>query len=88
MSQLKRCSSRIDIDKSSHRRCSIKGLLKNFAIFAGKHLCWRPQRRCFPVKIAITSRTPILKNMGDACFRISCIYVANTWYGITTSKSM
>ena len=27
--------------KSSHRRCSIKDdVLKNFAIFTGKHLCW------------------------------------------------
>ena len=29
-------------DRSSHRRCSIKkGALKIFAIFTGKHLCWR-----------------------------------------------
>ena len=29
-------------DRNSHRRCSIKkGALKNFAIFTGKHLCWR-----------------------------------------------
>ena len=27
--------------RSSHRRCSVKtGVLKNFAIFAGKHLYW------------------------------------------------
>ena len=27
--------------RSSHRRCSLKkGLLKNFTIFIGKHLCW------------------------------------------------
>ena len=26
---------------SSHRRCSVKkGVLKNFAIFTGKHMCW------------------------------------------------
>ena len=27
--------------RSSHRRCPVKkGVLKNFAIFTGKHLCW------------------------------------------------
>ena len=27
--------------RSSHRRCSVrKGVLKSFAIFTGKHLCW------------------------------------------------
>ena len=27
--------------KSSHQRCSVKkGVLKNFTIIAGKHLCW------------------------------------------------
>ena len=29
--------------RSSHRRCSVKkGVLKNFANFTGKHLCWSP----------------------------------------------
>ena len=32
----------LDHYRSSHQRCSIKKvLLKNFAIFTGKHLCWR-----------------------------------------------
>ena len=26
--------------RSSHRRCSVKSVLKNFANFTGKHLCW------------------------------------------------
>ena len=27
--------------RCSHRRCSVeKGVLKNFAVFTGKHLCW------------------------------------------------
>ena len=31
----------IVIYEGSHRRCSVKkGVLKNFAIFTGKHLCW------------------------------------------------
>ena len=30
------------LSESSHRRCSVKkGVLKNFANFTGKHLCWR-----------------------------------------------
>ena len=30
------------LTRSSHQRCSIKkGVLKNFAKFTGKHLCWR-----------------------------------------------
>ena len=47
-------------DKSSHRRCYItKAVLKNFAIFTGKHLCWSLffinfvkksfQYKCFPI---------------------------------------
>ena len=48
---------------SSDRRK--KAVLENFAIFIGKHLCWRLtiQQRCFPANIAKFSRTPILKNI-------------------------
>ena len=51
-------------------------VLKNFATFTGKHLCWnlkalrpatllkkRLQHRCFPVNIAKFLRTPTLKNI-------------------------
>ena len=32
---------RLIITRSRHRRCSVKrGVLKNFANFTGKHLCW------------------------------------------------
>ena len=58
-----------------------KAVLKYFAIFAGKHLCWslflvkRLQHRRFPVNIAKSIRTPSLK---DICWRLlpligSCI---------------
>ena len=64
--------------RSSHQRCSIKKIvLKNFAIFTGKHLCWslilikawRPAtlwkrdflQRYFSVNIAKSLITPILK---------------------------
>ena len=62
--------------RSSHRRCSIKkGVLKNFANFTGKHLCWslflitdlqarnfikKILLQCFLIKLL---RTPILKNI-------------------------
>ena len=50
-----------------------KTVLKNFAIFAGKYLCWslflitvqafRLQDRCFPANFAKYLRTAILKNI-------------------------
>ena len=33
------------------------GILKNFAIFTGKHLCLRLKHRCFPVNVAKFLRT-------------------------------
>ena len=61
--------------RSSHRGGSVKkGVLKNFANFTGKHLCWsllqacnfikkRLQHWCFPVKFAKFLRTSILKKI-------------------------
>ena len=64
--------------RSSHEGCSMeKAVLKSFAKFAGKHLCWsifstkfhafnvikeRLLHRCFPVKLAKFLRTPFSKN--------------------------
>ena len=52
-----------------------KGVLKNFAIFTRKYLCWRLfglnfikkslQYRYFPVNITKFLRTPILKNIWE-----------------------
>ena len=56
-----------EIARSSHRMCPVrKGVLRNFAKLAGKHLCQRLatllQRRlwhrCFPVNFAKVLRTP------------------------------
>ena len=71
--------SRFIMDKSSQQRCPIKKVvLKNFATFVGKHLCWslfliklqacnfikkRLQHRDFPVNIAKFLRTPFLQNI-------------------------
>ena len=53
-------------------------ILKKFAIFAGKYLCWslflinfvkrRLQHRCFPVNIAKFLRTAFLQNTSGGCF--------------------
>ena len=59
--------------RSSHQRCSIiKGILRNFTKFTGKHLCQslRPatllKKRlwhgCFPMNFVKFSRTPYLQN--------------------------
>ena len=73
----KRRVLRYQVNRSSHRRYSVKkGVLKNFANFTGKHLCWsffnnsaglnftknRLQHRCFPVKFAKFFRASILKS--------------------------
>ena len=59
--------------KSYRLRSIKKAILKNFAIVAGKQLCWglflinfiqkTLQRRCFHVKIAKFLRPPIFKNI-------------------------
>ena len=56
------------------------GVLKNFVIFTGKHLCWslfliklqackfsgkRLQHWCFPLHVKKFLRTPILKNIRE-----------------------
>ena len=48
-----------DIQKQPPEVFYKKAVLKNFAIFSGKHL----QDRCFPVNIAKFLRTLLLKNI-------------------------
>ena len=44
--------------RSSYRRCSIKkAVLKNFAIFTGKHLCWG----LFLIKLQVSRPATLLK---------------------------
>ena len=46
------------IKKGSHSQMFFKiGVLKKFAIFTGKHLCWRLQQWYFPVNIVKFLRT-------------------------------
>ena len=53
--------------RSRHRRCSAKkGVLKTFAHFTGKHLCWSLLQACNVIKFAKFAkylRTSILKNI-------------------------
>ena len=53
------------------------GVLKNFAYFTGKHLCWseacncikkRLQHGCFPVKSAKFLRSSFKQNTSSGCF--------------------
>ena len=43
-------------------------VLKNFAIFTGKHVCSSLQHRSFPVNIVKLLRTPFLQNTSCGCF--------------------
>ena len=59
------------MQKQSPKEFYKKVVLKYFAIFTGKHLCWSLfitkkkilQRRCFSVNIAKFFRIPIFKNI-------------------------
>ena len=68
------------------------GVLKNFVIFRGKHLCWslfliklqackfiekRLQHWCFPLHVKKFSRTPILKNIRERLLLIILLVVSN-----------
>ena len=66
-------------ERSSHWRCSIKKVvLKNFAIFTGKHLCWsfflincikkRFQYKYFPGSIVKLLRTLLWRASANDCF--------------------
>ena len=48
--------SNVNVQKQPHEEFYIKAVLKNIAIFIGKH--W-----CFPMHTVEFLRTPILKNM-------------------------
>ena len=61
--------------RSSHLRCSIKeAVLKNFAIFTGKHMFWNlfliklEAWRCFPVNTTKFLRTPFWRTTVNGCF--------------------
>ena len=61
-----------------------KAVLKNFLIFAWKHLIRKShQHRCFSVNIANVLRAPILKNICKGCFCLLHIRTMNDvilWY--------
>ena len=67
----------------------MKGVLKNFAIFTGKHLCWilflRLQRRCFPVNIAKFLRTPLFTEHLRWLLLSSLTLWEGKWYSLRRS---
>ena len=43
------------------------GVLKNLAIFTGKHVRWSLQHTCFPVNVVKLLRTPFLQKTSGSC---------------------
>ena len=73
------------LSRSSHAEVFCKkGVLKNFANFTVKHLCWRlffnkvkkriSKHRCFPVSFAKLLRTPFLQNTSGGCLLLSAVF--------------
>ena len=56
------------IDRSSHRSCSIKGVLSNFAKFIGKHLC---QSVFFNKVAGLRPATLLKKRLKRRCFPVN-----------------
>ena len=54
--------------KERHRKCSIKKpVLKNFAVFTGKHLCWS----LFLINVAGLRLVTYLKRLQHRCFPVN-----------------
>ena len=88
LSRLKSVSS-IDND---YLEAVTGGVLKNFVIFTGKHLCWslfliklqackfiekRLQHWCFPLHVKKFLRTPILKNIRERLLLIILLVLSS-----------
>ena len=88
--------------RSSRRRCSVeKVVLKNFALFTRKHLCWnhflirlsafRPAtlwKRDSNLNITNVLRTPILKNICERLLLNVMLIVQYSYYHLVTSKHL
>ena len=84
------------INRSIHQRCSIiKGILRNFAKFAGKQLCQSPfwlatllkkslWHRCFPENFAKFLRTPFSQNSSWWLFPTNLV----EWYSNLQNRSL
>ena len=68
----------LSISRSSHRRCSVdKGVLKNFAIFTGKHLSWS----LFLIKFRAFRPATLLKETPTQVFSCKiCETFKNTYF--------
>ena len=70
-------SDLLNLFRSSHQRCSVKrAVLKNFAIFTGKHRC----RSCFLLKVKACNF--IRKRLRHRCFSVNIVKFLRT----STSK--
>ena len=98
LSRLKSVSS-IDDD---YLEAATGGVLKNFIIFTGKHLCWslfliklqackfiekRLQNWCFPLHVKNFLRAPILKNIREGLLLIILLVLSNLFaFGCLNDK--
>ena len=65
----------LSISRSSHRRCSVKKVvLKNFANFTEKHLCWS----LFLITFHAFRPTTLLKRLQRSCFPVKFAKVLRT----------
>ena len=63
------CSEIKSVDRSSHRRCSVKkGILRNFTKFTGKYLC---QSLFFNKVAGLSPATLLKKRLWHRCFRVN-----------------
>ena len=69
-------SFKIDIDRSSHQRCSMmKGVLRNFTKFTGKHLC---QSLFFNNVAGLRSSTLLKKRLSHRSFPVNFVKFLRT----------
>ena len=71
--------------RSSHRRCSIKDVLKNFTKFTGRHLCQSP----FFNKVAgLRPVTLLKKRLQRRCFPVNFVKFLRTPFLQNTSRRL
>ena len=76
-------ASKDDIDRSSHRRCSVnKGGLRNFTKITGKHLC---QSHIFNKVAGLSPATLLKKRLWNRCFPVNFVKFLRTPFSQNTS---
>ena len=68
--------------RSSHRKCSMKGVLKNFIKFTGKHLC---RSLCFNKVAGLRPATLLKKRLWHRCFLVNFLKILRKPFQQNTS---